>query len=144
MTFLASTAEEGGSKGAQHYALSRKENGTLGRIKVCINLDSLTYGPNFQITTTDRALRQMLLDVHRDLGVRTEPRVFERDDTMDSAPFRAAGARTVHLNSRGYDARMLPLNHRPDDRAETIDAALVETSYRILMELTRRLDSAAL
>lgn len=144
ITFLASTAEEGGSKGAQHYALARKEAGTLGRVKVCVNLDSLTYGPNFQITTTDRELRDMLLGVPRDLGIRTEPKVFERDDTMDSGPFRAAGARTVHLNSRGYDARMLPLNHRPDDRADTIAPALVEASYRILMEFTRRLDARPL
>lgn len=140
LTFLASTAEEGGSKGAQHYASTRRSEGTLGRVKVCVNLDSLTYGPNYQITTTDRELRQMVLDVHRDLGVRTDPRAFERDDTMDSAPFRAGGARTLYINSRGYD-RMLPLNHRPDDRAETIDPALVETSYLILMELTRRLDA---
>jgi hypothetical protein len=48
------------------------------------------------------------------------------------------------LNSRGHDARTLPLNHRPDDRAETIDPALVENSYRILMELTRRLDTMRL
>jgi hypothetical protein len=144
MTFLASTAEEGGSKGAQHYALTRKAEGTLERVKVCVNLDSLTYGPNFQITTTDRELGQMLLDIHGDLGVRTDPKVFNRDDTMDSAPFRAAGARTLYINSRGYDARMLPLNHRPDDRAETIDPALVETSYLILMELTRRLDAMPL
>ena len=144
ITFLASTAEEGGSKGAQHYALTRKKDGTLGRVKVCINLDSLTYGANFQITTTDRDLRQTLLDIHRDLGVRTDPKIFDHDDTMDSAPFRAAGARTVHLNSRGDDARMLPLNHRPDDRARTIDPALMETSYRILMELTRRMDAMPL
>jgi hypothetical protein len=144
LTFLASTAEEGGSKGAQHYALTRKAEGTLGRVKVCVNLDSLTYGPNFQVTTTDRELQRMILDVHRDLGIRADPKIIERDDTMDSAPFRPAGARTVHLNSRGHDARTLPLNHRPDDRAETIDPALVENSYRILMELTRRLDTMRL
>jgi hypothetical protein len=141
LTFLASTAEEGGSKGAQHYALTRKREGTLSRVKVCVNLDSLTYGPNFQITTTDSELQRTILDVHRDLGIRADPRIIQRDDTMDSAPFGAAGARTVHLNSRGHDARTLPLNHRPDDTAGTIDPALIEASYRILMEFTRRLDA---
>jgi hypothetical protein len=138
-TFLASTAEEGGSKGAQHYALTRKQDGTLGRVRICVNLDSLTYGPNLQITTTDRELQKMILDIHRDLNIQADPKIITRDDTMDSAPFLASGARTVHLNSRGYDARMLPLNHRPDDRADTIDPSLVESSYRILMEMTRRL-----
>ena len=144
ITFVASTAEEGGSKGAEHYAVTRKKEGTLGRVKVCINLDSLTYGPDFQITTTDRELTAIILAVHKDLGIRTNPKIFDRDDTMDSGPFRAAGARTVHLNSRGYDARMLPLNHRADDRAETIDPALIESSFRILVELTRRLDGMKL
>lgn len=144
ITFVASTAEEGGSHGAKHYAEVRKQAGTLGRIKLCINLDSLTYGQHFQITTTDRELQKMILDVHRDLRVKAEPKVIERDDTMDSAPFLAGGARTVHLNSRGHDARTLPLNHRPDDRADTIDPALIESSYLILMELTRRMDTMRL
>jgi hypothetical protein len=142
--FVATTAEEGGSKGAAHYGEVRKAEGTLGRVKVCINLDSLTYGQNFQVTTKDRGLWQLLLDVHRDLKIAAQPKLIERDDTMDSAPFLAGGARTVHLNSRGHDARTLPLNHRPDDSAETIDPALIEASYRILMEFTRRLDGSRL
>jgi hypothetical protein len=72
----------------------RRDRGTIGNIKVCVNLDSLTYGPNLQINTTDAKLAQMIVDIHRDLGLRTEPKVFHRDDTMDSAPFGAAGART--------------------------------------------------
>jgi hypothetical protein len=140
-TFLASAAEEMGSLGAAHYAETRKANGTLNRIKICVNLDSLTYGPNLQITTTDRELERMILDIHGDLGIRSEPKTFYRDDTMDSAPFKAAGARTVYFNSRGHDVRTLPLNHRPDDRADTIDTELIESSFRILLELTRRLDT---
>ena len=77
--------------GAKHYALIRKEKGTLGDIKVCINLDSLTYGPNLQIATTDNELEKMLLVIHRDLGIRSEPKVIPRNDTMDSAPFHAGG-----------------------------------------------------
>lgn len=141
--FVATAAEEGGSKGAQHYAEVRKAEGTLGRVKMCINLDSLTYGPNLQITTTDKEFQRMLVDLHKDLKINATPKIIERDDTMDSGPFKQGGARTVHLNSRGYDAKMLPLNHRPDDRAETIDPALIENCYRILMEFTKRLDGSA-
>lgn len=144
ITFVASTAEEGGSHGAKHYAEVRQKAGTLGRIKVCINLDSLTYGQNFQVTTTDAGLWKLIGDIHKDLKVDATPKLIEKDDTMDSGPFRAGGARTVHLNSRGHDARTLPLNHRPDDSAETIDPALVESSYLILMEMTRRLDGMPL
>jgi hypothetical protein len=143
VTFLASAAEEIGSVGAEHYAQSRKAKGTLGRVKFCVNLDSLTYGPNLQIYTTDWELQRMILDIHRDLGIHSDPKVFQRDDTMDSAPFKAAGARTVYFNSRGHDARTLPLNHRPDDRADTIYPELIESSFQVLLELTQRLERLA-
>lgn len=142
LRFVASTAEEGGSWGAQNYAAVRKKAGTLHRVKFCVNLDSLTYGPHWQVTTTDAGLKEMILAIHRDLAVAATPNLIHRDDTMDSAPFGAAGARTVHLNSRGHNERTLPLNHRWDDTAHTIDPELVETSYRLLMEFASRLDSA--
>jgi hypothetical protein len=143
VTFLATAAEERGYLGAKHYAQSRKDRGTLADIKVCINLDSLTYGPNWQIATTDGELERMILDIHRDLGIRSQPRVLHQDDTMDSAPFRAAGARTVHLNSRGDDARTLPLWHRPEDRADTVKPEFIESSFLVLTELSARVRSAA-
>lgn len=139
LSFLATAGEELHYLGARHYARTRKERGTLGDIRICVNLDSLTYGPNLQINTTDDALGRTILDIHRDLGIRAEPKVFHRDDTMDSAPFLAAGARTVHLNSRGDDARTLPLWHRPEDRAETIKPEFVESSFLVLRELIERL-----
>ncbi|MCC6862348.1 MAG: M28 family peptidase [Bryobacterales bacterium] len=142
VTFLATAAEERGYQGAKHYAAVRREKGTLGDIKVCINLDSLTYGPNLQIATRDEALARMILDVHRDLGLQSKPKVLHQDDTMDSAPFLAAGARTVHLNSRGDDARTLPLWHRPEDRPETVKPEFIEQSFRVLMELCARLQAA--
>jgi hypothetical protein len=142
VSFLATTGEELTFFGAKHYAETRKSAGTLGNIKYCLNLDSLTYGPNLQINTTSDGLAMLVLDVHRDLGIGTIPRVFRRDDTMDSAPFLAAGARTVHFNSRGDDARTLPLWHRPEDRADTIRPEFVESSFRVLLELIRRLQTA--
>ncbi|MCC6392818.1 MAG: M28 family peptidase [Bryobacterales bacterium] len=139
LSFLATAGEELSYLGARHYAQTRKNRGTLGDIRICVNLDSLTYGPNLQINTTDGKLAQTILDIHRDLGIHTEPKVFQRDDTMDSAPFLAAGARTVHLNSRGDDARTLPLWHRPEDRAETVKPEFVESSFLVLRELIGRL-----
>lgn len=142
VSFLATTGEELTFFGAKHYAETRRAAGTLGGIKYCVNLDSLTYGPNLQINTTSAGLATMILDIHRDLRIGTAPKVFERDDTMDSAPFLASGARTVHLNSRGDDARTLPLWHRPEDRAETIRPEFVESSFRVLLELIARLQTA--
>jgi aminopeptidase-like protein len=140
VTFLATTGEELGGNGAQHYAQVRKEQGTLRNIRVCLNFDSLTWGPNLQITSTDRALVQMIDDIHSQLG-RAAPKVFNTNDTMDSAPFHEAGARTVHFNSRGDDARTLPLYHRPEDRAETVNPAFVEGSFQVLRELIQRLQA---
>lgn len=142
VSFLATTGEELTFFGAKHYAETRRAAGTLRNIKYCVNLDSLTYGPNLQINTTSAGLAKMILDIHRDLRIGTAPKVFERDDTMDSAPFLASGARTVHLNSRGDDARTLPLWHRPEDTGETIKPEFVESSFRVLLELIARLQTA--
>jgi hypothetical protein len=142
LSFLATTGEELGYFGAKNYAQKRRDQGTLSNIKICLNLDSLTYGPNLQINTTDAKLARMIEDVNRDLGLGTEPKVFQRDDTMDSAPFGAAGSRTVHLNSRGDDERTLPLWHRPEDLAETVNPEFVESSFLILQESIRRLVAA--
>ena len=137
--FLASNGEERGYLGAKHYAETRARQGTLGHIRICINFDSLTYGPNWQIATKDRDLAAAILEAHKEAGVNTGPRVLDQNDTMDSAPFLAAGARTVHLNSRGDDARTLPLWHRPEDRAETVNPAFVESSFLVMMRLLARL-----
>jgi aminopeptidase-like protein len=140
VTFLATTGEELGGKGVEHYARVRKGQGTLRNIRVCLNFDSLTWGPNLEITSTDHALVQMIEDIHRQLG-RATPKVYNKNDTMDSAPFHAAGARTVHFNSRGDDARTLPLYHRPEDRAETVNPAFVEGSFQVLTRLIERLET---
>ncbi len=141
ITFLATTAEERGYLGAKHYAETRKQQGSLSDIRTAINLDSLTYGPNLQIATTDEGLQRMILDAHREAGLHSQPKVLHQDDTMDSAPFRAAGARTVHLNSRGDDARTLPLWHRPEDQAETVKPEFIEDSFQVLLRLCERLQA---
>ena len=58
------------------------------------------------------------------------------------SPKRRSGARTVHLNSRRDDARTLPLWHRPEDRAETVNAEFIENSFRVLLETSARLEAA--
>jgi hypothetical protein len=47
----------------------------------------------------------------------------------------------VHLNSRGDDARTLPLWHRPEDRADTIKPEFIEQSFRVLVEVCSRLQA---
>ena len=55
--------------------------------------------------------------------------------------FRSAGARTVDLNSRGYDEKQLPLWHRPEDTADTVPLDCVENSFLVFDEYLRRIQN---
>jgi hypothetical protein len=138
LTFMASGAEEIGCLGAKHYAEKRKKAGTLKNIKFCLNFDSLTYGPNFQLYSTDQALKDIVLKIHKELGINTEPKLFDRGDGLDGRPFQEAGARTLYVNSRGYDWT-LPLWHRPEDKPDMVKPELIENSFRVFKEYLNEL-----
>jgi hypothetical protein len=139
VTFVSTGAEEIGCLGAEHYKKKREEAGTLKNIKYCVNFDSLTYGPNLQVYSTDQKLRKMVVDIDRDLNVPGTPKEFNEDDQIDGAPFVKAGIPTLYLNSRGYNEKTLPLWHRPEDRPENVHLELIENSFIVFEEFIKRL-----
>lgn len=141
LTFVASDAEEYGKLGAHHYAEQRLADGSMKNIRYVVNLDSLTYGPNLWVNSHNEDLKEMIRAIHRDLNLQSTPRYDDRDGfVMDSEPFRPSGARAMHLNSRGYDEKTLPLYHRPDDFGRDVPLDCVESSFQILDEFIRRAD----
>jgi hypothetical protein len=58
----------------------------------------------------------MILDIHADLGIRSQPRVIHQDDTMDSAPFKAAVNDVSQQPGTRADVAAQPC----EDRADTI------------------------
>lgn len=149
MTFVATGAEECGSQGVKHYAAKRAAAGTLQNIKFCVNFDSLTYGPNLYIHSSDEGMKQLIASIHKDLKPHNVHDVsypialeyFDRERGMDDAPFTAAGARTLDLNSRGYDEKTLPVYHRPEDTAETVPVDCVENSFLVFEEYIKRIQA---
>ena len=139
MTFIATGAEEYGFLGAWKCAQLREKNGAMQDIKYVINFDSLTYGPNLQVYSTDADMRDLIKSIHSDLKINATPKYFEDSGyTMDSLPFKPSGAKALYINSRGYDERTLPVYHRIDDNAESVPLDCVETGFRVFEEFIRR------
>ncbi len=139
VTFLAADSEEYAYNGAIHYAERRKADGTMKNIRVAINFDSLTYGPNLQVHGKDESLKQVVKDIHRDLALDTKPEYFDdMDFVMDSEPFRPSGGRALYINSRGYNEKTLPVYHRPEDVAMSVPLDCVESSFLVFREFMKR------
>ena len=148
LTFMGTGAEEYNLLGARHYAARREAEGTLDRIRFCVNFDSLTYGPNLYVHTNDAELVRVMEAIHGDLRPYNQfdpayPIAFEYQDFIRSEAriFSEAGARTIDLNSRGYDEEQLPLWHRPEDTAGTVPLDCVENSFRVFDEYLRRIQA---
>ncbi len=135
LTFAATGGEEIGLLGSRQYAETRKKRNDIDRIKYCLNLDSLTYGPDFVITSNDQELVNLISGIYKELKIEGKPRFNHIGPLWDAEPFYNAGARTMYINSRGYDDEILPLWHRPEDLSNTVRPELVENAFKILSKL---------
>lgn len=143
LTFVAMDGEEYGYQGAWNYARRRSSEQSMSDIRYVVNFDSLTYGPNLWINSHDEGLRELIRSIHVDLGIDTTPRFEDSDGySMDSLPFRPSGARAMHVNSRGYDEKTLPLWHRREDLPMEIPLDCVDIAFRVFFEYLRRVDEA--
>ncbi|MHB9028732.1 MAG: M28 family metallopeptidase [Candidatus Latescibacterota bacterium] len=139
MTFIAAGAEEHGFLGARKCGLLREKAGTMQDIKYVINFDSLTYGPNLYIYSTDADMRELIRSIHADLKIGAKPQYFEETGfTLESMPFKPSGAKAMYVNSRGYDERTLPVYHRPEDTADSVPLDCVEIGFTVFEEFIRR------
>lgn len=144
LTFGAMGGEEIGILGANHYGQRREADGSMKNIKLAVNFDSLTYGPNMQVYSESPELRKLIQDIHADLKIDAAPKLFgESGFSMDSAPFKPSGGRALYLNSRGYDERTLPVYHRPEDKSESVPLDCVEISFLVMREFIRRMGKKA-
>jgi hypothetical protein len=143
LTFMAADAEEYAYHGAKHYAARREADGTMKNIRIALNFDSLTYGPNLQVTGKDEALKQVIRDIYRDLAIGTEPTYSDSDGYIfDGEPFRSSGGKGLFLNGHGYEEKMLPTYHRPDDVPMSVPLDCVETPFLVIREFIRRMGKA--
>ena len=139
LRFLASGAEEIGCIGASEYAARRVQEDTLSGIGLCLNCDSLTYGPDPHISSEDDRLASLLADAYRRSEMAAHPVLVRETDTLDGAPFAARGIPSVFVNTRGNEAA-LRYWHRPEDRADVVDPDLVEHSFSSIVRFIDRLE----
>ncbi|MBA7565408.1 hypothetical protein ES708_07091 [subsurface metagenome] len=104
ITFIASADEENGSHGMAHYVETRRRAGTLDNIKYSLNFDSVTWGPNISITTSDVELLSQFETIDADLNLKGKPTLENSDAfTMDNRNFKGTKTCPVTVGSSGYD-----------------------------------------
>ena len=141
ITFAAIGGEEVGHLGAAHYAKTRKDRGDIHRIKISINFDSLTYGPNMIIYSKDKELSSLITKIYKELKLKGSTQVISENDNLDGEVFIKAGARGVYINTRGYDKTKLKLWHRPEDIPGSVDFELVENGFLVFTELIKQIEN---
>jgi len=95
-----------------------------------------------EFRTADEELKSIISEIHKAPGVKGTPRFTDRDSfLLDGKPFRPSGARSVNINSRGYDEKTLHLWHRPEDLPETVHLDCVENSFLVFTEYINRLQN---
>jgi len=140
LTFIATAGEEYNKLGAINYVEKRKREGTFDNIRFVVNLDSITWGPNMKIHTTDEELMSLIRAIDEELNLQGTPEWENVDGFMlDAGPFRDSGARAVYVNSDGYD--IAHLWHRPEDIPENVPGDCVEIWFRLFNEFTRRVQN---
>ncbi len=140
VTFLATSGEEYNKAGAEHYAARRRGEGTYDKIRFLVNVDSATWGPDMQISTSDDQLWQTIQEIDTQLELPGAPVLSGPDGfALDGRPFRDTGARAMYVNSTGYE--LSHLWHRPEDTPETVPADCAEIFFRLMLEYLNRIQT---
>jgi Peptidase family M28 len=138
LSLLASGAEEIGCLGACDYVRRRTEQGSIGQVRLCLNLDSLTWGRHPQLSTRHTRFARLASACYASRDAASRPRVVQEEDSLDGAPFAACGIPVLYVNSRGDDDDALRLWHRPEDGPARVDPGRVELSYGALLDFLQQ------
>ena len=140
LTFLATAGEEYNYLGTIHYAAKRKKEGTLGAIKLLMNFDSITWGPNMEIGTRSEELWNLIQQIDRNLNIPGTP-VWLKSDGLEreARPFKDAGVQALGMvmGSNGYTNNSLW--HRPEDTADRVPVDCAEISFLLFREFMKRI-----
>ena len=138
LTFCATTGEEYDKIGAIQYANRRRTEGTFGTIEYLINFDSLTWGPNVSVKTTDTGLFDMIRAGNDDIAVAGDVIHVDGDGfDLDGRPFRDEGIRACYINTRGYET--VSVWHRPNDTPDSVPLECVERGFLLFSSAVRRI-----
>ena len=140
ITFIATAGEEYGWMGTEHLAKVWKDDGTLNRVKLMVNFDSLTWGPILTVGTRDEDLCALITTIIAEKSIPLEVIIRDMDGLgREAQPFKDAGisARGIVVDSNGPE-EIRSVWHRPNDTAEKVDGKLVEYNYLLFNEFIRR------
>ena len=154
LTFVATGSEEHGDYlGAAHYAEVRQKAGNIRNIKWILNMDSLTYGADFGVSSQSPEIKDLFAGVHKDLNIRNPyPGIKWRNNdvvpgielidgdgwVMDAGPFQPSGGQAAFVYAVGQSAITHAVQHTPGDVPATVPMNAVETTFLILEEAIKR------
>ncbi|MFC1650470.1 M28 family metallopeptidase [Candidatus Latescibacterota bacterium] len=138
LTFVASAAEETGIHGARHFVEKRKSEGTFDNIKYSFCFDSVTWGPNISIQTTDDETRTLFQSIDSEKQIKGRVRLIDRSGANnDNTPFGDSDTKCVYVGSGGYDNEPFCW-HRPNDIPANVPVDCVEITYQLFREYLTR------
>ena len=136
VTFMATAGEEYGKLGAQHFLEQRQGTDTLKIIKSCIEFDSLTWGNNLQLYSTDERLLRAADEANTAAKIDGTPKIFNEFSGGDCKPFYDANVPVLYVNSRGDKYKpTLNVYHTPDDTPAHVAPELVENSFLVFRQM---------
>jgi len=118
LIFIGFAAEEIGCIGSRSWIFDSEVTGELGRIKACVNLDSIAHGERLELMASPKALADRLAGFAGELGLaeRYELNVGPAGPGVDAYPFHEKGIPAATVSHFGYDEY-----HLPTERLELID-----------------------
>lgn len=139
LTFIATTGEEYRYLGTVHYAKRRKREGTLKNIKLLMNFDSITWGPNMEIGTQSKELMELISEIDSDLNIDGTPEWLESDGLgREATPFKDEGVEALGMVMGANGYKVNHVWHRPDDIAENVPGDCAEIAFLLFNEFIKR------
>jgi hypothetical protein len=138
LRFIATAGHELGYHGSRAYCESRKADGSIASVKHSFDFDSITWGRDITIKTTDAAIREAFTAIDTDLGIDGTPNTQDSDGAvLDNEPYRGTTVNCIYAGSSGYD-HFDRVHHQPADDIASVPMDCVEIAFLLFQEYLRR------
>jgi hypothetical protein len=138
LRFIASTGHEPGYYGMHHIKDIRTSDGSIERIKYAFNFDSVSWGENITIKTTDRSIRDAFTAIDTDLDIPGTPNgIDDSGASLDLNPFRDTNVMCTYVGSTGNDL-IGKVHHGMADTPDTVPLECMEITFLLFHEYLKR------
>ncbi len=143
LRFIASAGHEPGFLGMYHFKDTRTADGSIERVKYAFNFDSVSWGENITIKTTDQSIRDAFTAIDTDLDLPGTPTaVDETGASLDIYTLRDTNVMCTYVGSSGNDLSG-KVHHGMADTPDTVPVNCMEIAFRLFEEYLKRTEGIA-